>query len=406
MSEPLEPAQLRARDLARVAVSEIRSRRLRSALSVLGVALGVAAIVAVLGLSASSQAGLLAQIDRLGTNLLTVTNGQTLTGDTAELPSTAPSMIARVDGVTAVEGTTVLDGLNAYRTRLIPSVQTNALSVQATDLGLARVIGTRVDVGRDLDAAAAREPVAVLGAAAAERLGIDRIWPGERIWIGPSTRSGQWFDVVGILDSAPLTPTIDSAILVGYPAAEQYLHADAHPETIYVRADIADVTEVRDLLPATADPADPSQADVSRPSDALVARADSAAALGSLFLALSAVSLAVGAVGVANVMVIGVRERRSEIGLRRALGATRGHIRLQFLTESVLLGAAGGVAGVLIGSAATLAFASTAGWDPVLPPIAWGGGLAAAIVIGAAAGLLPAIGAARADPTVALRQSP
>jgi len=111
----------------------------------------------------------------------------------------------------------------------------------------------------------------------------------------------------------------------------------------------------------------------------------------------------VGAVGVANIMVISVLERRSEIGLRRALGATRGHIRSQFLSEAMLLGAAGGVVGVATGSAATAIYASGKGWDVVVPPLAWGGGFVAAVVIGGVAGLMPAVRAARMSPTEALR---
>jgi putative ABC transport system permease protein len=393
-------ARLRPADLAGLASIGLRTRKLRAALSALGIAIGVAAIVAVLGLARSSQAGLLAEISRLGTNLLTVTNGQNFLGGPAKLPLAAPGMVGRLPGVTAVQDTGTVSNANAYRSPLIPSINTNALNVDATTLGLPAVAGTSIAQGRFLNAATAREPVAVLGAAAAQLLGIDRIWPGMRIWAG-----GQWFYVVGILRPAALAPEIDSEILVGFPAAEKYLHFNGHPSEIYVRTtpgSQAVTTRVDSLLGAQADPENPSEVDVSQPSDALTAQADTVGAFDTLFLGLGVVALLVGAIGVANIMVISVLERRQEIGLRRALGATRGQIRVQFLAEAVLLALAGGGAGVILGAVSTGIYAHTKGWAVVIPPEAWAGGLAAALVIGATAGLLPAIRAARLSPTQAL----
>jgi len=393
-------ARLRPGDLAGLASIGLRTRKLRAGLSALGIAIGVAAIVAVLGLAASSQAALLAEIARLGTNLLTVTNGQTLAGATAELPEAAPGMIARLPGVTAVQDTGTIGNVYAYKSPLIPSIETNALSVQAATLNLPAAAGTSLAQGRFLNAATAREPVAVLGAVTAQLLGIDRIRPGMRIWVG-----GQWFYVTGILNRDTYAPEIDSAVLVGFPAAEQYLHFDGHPSEIYVRTaenNQAVTITVDGLLGAQANPESPGQVNVSQPSEALTARADAEGALDTLFLGLGAVALLVGAIGVANIMVISVLERRSEIGLRRALGATRGQIRAQFLAEAILLSVSGGAIGVILGAAATAAYARGHGETVVIPPEAWAGGLAAAVVIGALAGLLPAIRAARLSPTQAL----
>jgi putative ABC transport system permease protein len=387
-------------DLAALASIGLRTRKLRAALSALGIAIGVAAIVAVLGLAASSQAALLNEIAKLGTNLLTVTNGQTLAGATAELPAAAPGMIGRLPGVTAVQDTGAVSSVNAYRSPLIPSINTNALSVDAASLGLPAVAGTSVVQGSYLNAATAGEPVAVLGAAAAQRMGIDRVWPGLRIWVG-----GMWFSVTGILGPAVLAPEIDSSILVGFPAAARYLHFDGHPSEIYVRTtknDQAITTTVDSLLGPQANPENPGEVDVSQPSDALTAAAEAKGALDTLFLGLGAVALLVGAIGVANIMIISVLERRQEIGLRRALGATRGQIRAQFLAEAILLSLAGGAIGVLIGASVTAAYAHAHGEAVVIPAGAWAGGLAAAVVIGALAGLLPAIRAARLSPTQAL----
>ena len=384
-------------DLARVASVGLRTRRMRAALSALGIAIGVAAIVAVLGLSSSSQAGLLAEIDKLGTNLLTVQNGQTLFGQAAELPLAAPGMISRIGPVQQVQYTGSTSA-NVYRSPLIPSVNTNALSVQAASLDLPRTVGATVAFGSYLNAATAREPVAVLGYAAAQRLGIDRLYPGERIWLG-----GMWFYLAGILGSSALAPEIDSSVLVGFPAAERYLGFDGHPTTIYVRSVTSQTAAVQSVLGATADPEAPNQVEVSQPSAALTARAEAQGALNSLFLGLGAVSLLVGAVGVANIMLIGVLERRSEIGLRRSLGATKGNIRNQFLSEAILLAIIGGAVGVTAGVISTVVYAMTKHWQVSIPTTAWAGGLAAAVVIGAIAGLLPAIRAARLSPTEALR---
>jgi putative ABC transport system permease protein len=393
----LVPSRLRAADLLRVASVGLRTRRLRASLSALGIAIGVAAIVAVLGLSSSSQAGLLSQIDRLGTNLLTVTNGEGLTGKTAELPLFAPAMIARIEPVMSVAETAKVTA-SVYRTPLIPAIDTNALSVQAASVNLLGTLGVKVVQGSYLNAATAAEPVAVLGAAAAQRLGVERIYPGERIWV-----EDQWFYLVGVLGPAVLTPEIEGSVLVGFAAAKRYLAANGHANTVYVRANNEEVAAVQSVLAQTANPEAPNEVDVSQPSAALVARADAKRALNGLFLGLGAVALLVGAVGVANIMVISVLERRSEIGLRRALGATRGQIRTQFLAEAILLALGGGAVGVALGALATAVYAATKGWAIVIPSSAWAGGFGAALLIGAVAGLLPAIRAARLSPADALR---
>jgi putative ABC transport system permease protein len=396
-TDTLPPSRLRPADLARVSTVGLRTRVLRAALSALGIAIGVGAMVAVLGLSASSQAGLLAEIDRLGTNLLTVTAGQSLNGKTAELPLTAASMIARVGPVEQVAETGQISA-SVYRSPLIPTTENGSLTVDAASTNLLPAVGTTLAQGRFLNAATSTEPAAVLGASAAEQLGIDRITPGERVWLG-----GQWFYVVGILKPAVLAPEVDTSVLVGFKAASRYLGFDGHPGEIYVRADTNQVAAVQGVLADTANPQSPFQVTVSQPSAALVARAEASSALTGLFLGLGAVALLVGGVGVANTMVISVLERRGEIGLRRSLGSTRGHIRAQFFAEALLLSAFGGAAGIALGALATAAYASVHGWAVVIPPLAWAGGLGSALLIGAIAGLLPAIRAARMQPTEALR---
>jgi putative ABC transport system permease protein len=390
-----------------VASVGLRARPLRAALSALGIAIGTAAIVGVLGLSSSSQAGLIAEINRLGTNLLTVEPGQSLTGGPAHLPREAPARITLLDDVEGVAHTALLKNENVYRSSAIPPAETGGLEVQAAGLSLLSVLATGIARGVWLDPGTAREPVTVLGAVAAQQLGIDRVYPGKRIWLG-----GRWFDVAGVLAPSPLAPDIDDSALVGYPAARKYLGyvsvvggetTAGPPSTIYVRAATGHEAEVQSLLAWTADPEAPYEVNVSQPSDVLTARAAAAGAFNSLFLGLGVVALIVGAVGVANIMIISVLERRSEIGLRRALGARKSQIRMQFLAESILLAVIGGVVGVLAGVAATAVYASSKGWAVVIPIEAWSGGIGSAVLIGAFAGLLPAVRASRMSPTAALR---
>jgi putative ABC transport system permease protein len=399
--------RLRLTDGVRVASVGLRSRPLRAALSALGIAIGTAAIVGVLGLSSSSQAGLLAEIDRLGTNLLTVEAGQRITGGEAKLPSEAPARITHLENVPLVAHTAALKNDHVYRNSMIPVGNTGGLQVRATSLNLLSVLKVEIARGSWLNEGTAREAVAVLGSVAAQRLGIDRVYVGQRIWLG-----GQWFNVAGILEPSPLTPEIDSSALIGYPAAQQHLGyismvnggpTTGRPSTIYVRALTGHEAAVQSLLARTANPEAPNEVNVSQPSDVLTARAAAAGAFDSLFLGLGVVALIVGAVGVANIMIISVLERRSEIGLRRALGATTGQIRMQFLSESILLAVVGGIVGVLAGAAATAVYANSKGWAVVIPTEAWSGGIASAILIGAFAGLMPATRASQMSPTAALR---
>jgi len=405
MSAPGE--RLRLDDWLRVASVGLRARPLRAGLSALGIAIGTAAIVGVLGLSSSSQAGLLAQIDQLGTNMLTAEAGQSLTGGPAKLPLEATARITHLDNVQQVAHTALIKNKSVYRNPMIPVGNTGGLEVRATSLNLPAVLRTGIARGNWLNDGTAREPVAVLGAVTAQRLGIDRVYPDEQIWL-----AHQWFNVAGILEPSPLEPDIDNSALIGYPAAQKYLgyvslvdgeQEAGPPSTIYIRTAIDHVAQVQSLLARTANPEAPSEVNVSQPSDALTARAAAAGAFDSLFLGLGVVALIVGAVGVANTMIISVLERRSEIGLRRALGATKGQIRTQFLAESILLAVMGGGVGVLAGAVATAVYASSKSWAVVVPVEAWSGGIVAAILIGSFAGLVPAVRASRLPPTVALR---
>jgi putative ABC transport system permease protein len=377
----------------------LRIRPLRAALSALGICIGIAAIVGVLGITQSSESDLVHQIDQLGTNLLTVQNGRGFNGAEGNLPQTAPAMIGHIAGVEHVSATALLSP-SVYRTDQVPAFETGGIGVRAADGSLLSALDGSVLHGTYLNAATSRYQVAVLGFGAAQYLGIDRLDFPARIWI-----AGRWFVVAGILNRMPLAPEIDQSALIGWAIAESELGFDGYPTRIYVRAATDQVVAVDRLLAATADPEAPEQVAVSRPSDALAARVAVVSSSTTLVLGLGAIALLVGGVGIANVMFVSVLERRSEIGLRRALGATRGHIALQFLAESLLLSSLGGAVGVASGLGATAAYATLEGWSILVPPVAIESALAAAVFIGAAAGLYPALRASRLSPTEALRSA-
>jgi putative ABC transport system permease protein len=381
-------------DVLRLGAVGLRTRPLRVVLSALGIAIGIAAMMSVVGISASSRAEVDRRLAALGTNLLTVAPGKSFFGDAARLPDDAEAMVARIGPVTDVSATGRVASAHVYRSDRIPAAQSGGLAVLAARPDLPSTVGITVHAGTWLTAPT--YPTVVLGARAASVLGLtDGL--GLEVWLG-----NHWFTVVGILDPVPLAPELDSAALIGWPVASDVLGFDGHPTTIYSRSRDDAVPQVADILAATANPESPNEVQVSRPSDALAAKAATDQAYTGLLLGLGAVALLVGGVGVANTMVISVLERRSEIGLRRALGATRAHVRLQFLSESLLLAALGGAGGVLLGLLVTESYAAWRDWPAVLPLWALAVGLAATLLIGAVAGLYPAMRAARLSPTAAL----
>jgi ABC-type lipoprotein release transport system permease subunit len=394
-ARPIRHARLRPRDIVRVALTGMRARRARTVLSALGIALGLATMVSVVGISASSQAELLRRLDALGTNLLRVRPGDTISSEPVRLPPDAVLKVRGIGPVTAASATGEVAGTTVRRTDRIPAVDTGGIAVQAADVDLLRTLDGGMRAGVWLNEGTVRYPAVVLGSVAAERLGIDRT--GVQVYIG-----GRWFAVTGILRSLPLAPEIDRSALVGFPAAQGLLGFDGHPTTLYERSTEESVAAVRDVLPRTIDPESPQNIAVSNPSDALAARAAAAGTFTKLLLGLGAVALLVGAVGIANTMIISVLERRREIGLRRALGATGGQIRAQFLAESLLLSALGGATGLAAGWLVTVGYAVLRDWPPVVPVWTLAAAPAATLLVGALAGLYPAVRASRLPPTSAL----
>ena len=398
MAKSLPPSRIHLSDLVRTATVGIRSRKTRAGLSAIGIMIGIASIVGILGLSESSKSELLARLDRLGTNLLTVEpDGGFGRGD-GNLPADAASMISRITPVEATSMVSFVEGVNVYKNDLIPEGKTGGISVQAVDSKLLNVLAGSLADGIWFDDAKSAFPTVVLGSVAAERLGVREVTGLQPLWLGE-----QWFIVIGILTTFELAPDLDRAALVGHSAAETYLDHENLPTRVVVRVDPRRVDQVTTVLSATANPEFPEEVVVDRPSEALEAAEAAEDTLTTLFVGLGSIALLVGGVGIANVMVISVIERRGEIGLRRALGATRRHIASQFLGEALLLALMGGVGGVIVGITATAVYANVKGWALIVPPIAVIGGLGAALLIGGVAGLYPATRAARLSPTDALR---
>jgi putative ABC transport system permease protein len=399
MTAPVTAAKsrLRAADIWPLALAGLASRPLRALLSAVGVAIGIATLVSVLGISSSSRAQLVAEIDALGTNLLTVTPSSSFSGQTVTLPTTAPGMIDRIGPV--ITAAAVGDvSANIYRNDRVPAANTEAITVYSADTNLPRAVQAQLADGRFFTQATSRYPAVVLGAAAAAALGIDRADGSVQVWLG-----NHWFTVVGILRPVALAPELDRTALIGGPIAHTLLHASDAPVEIYVRASPASIAAVQTYLPYAADPAAPQDVTVSDPAVALIARADASAAFQGLFIALGGIALVVGGIGIANVMVISVLERQAEIGVRRALGARRLHITVQFAAEAVVLAGLGGAAGAVAGGFATTVYAASRQWDAVVPWPVLLAAIGAGVVVGGLAGLYPALRAARLAPAEALR---
>ncbi|MDH6221702.1 ABC transporter permease [Streptomyces pseudovenezuelae] len=392
------PVRLAPLDLLGLGLLGIRTRKMRAALSALGISIGIATMIVVTGIPASSQKALLNELSAMGTNML---QAQPVPNPNSPvlLPPESVDMVRRIGPVTMASAVANTHATVHRSDRVDPSDYAG-LTILASKVNLLPAINAEVRSGRFLNAATERFPTAVLGSVAATRLGLAKLndrGPAPQIYI-----NDRWFTVIGILARTPLSPDIDRSVLVGWDAARAQLKFDGHPTVIYIKARESAMEAVRGVLPATVYPQLPGMVQISRPSDALAAKRATQTTFSALFLGLAGVALLVGGIGVANTMVISVLERRREIGLRRALGANRGQIRGQFLTESVVLSALGGVAGTVLGVLATVGYATYQHWPPVVPLTSVAEGFGGAVLVGMIAGVYPSIRAARLTPTEAL----
>lgn len=390
-------SKLRFSDVFRVGSSGLRTRKLRSALSTIGITIGIGVLVSVLGLSESGSADLIEELDALGTNLLTIEAGQGFGSGEVKLPVSAPAMVKRIPPIYEVSTVSGISGA-VLRNDLVNDGRTRGITIFAADLNLIKAQRGTMRSGEYFSSATAEFPTVVLGSVAAERLGLTNVTTHHKLWI-----ENQWFAVIGILNPLPLAADLDRSAIVGYGAARRFLDHDETPDVVYVRAYPEHLTDVRSVLAGTVNPENPEEVQVSRASDVLEARAAAQSTFTNLFVGLGAVSLLVGGIGIANVMVITVIERRNEIGLRRALGATRLHIAFQFLSEALLLSVIGGIGGIVLGILVTFIYATWREWTIVIPAYVLLGGLLSSVLIGCVAGLYPALRASSMSPTDALR---
>lgn len=391
--------RLSVADSIRTALIGPRSRKMRTALSALGVAVGIAALTAITGIAASNQAELLAELDSLGANMLVVEPGYGPDNKPVPLPDTSPGMIGRVDGVEEVGVLEkVPEGTGVYRNDLIPESQGNGLTAYAASPDFLSSVEGSVAQGSWFDEANRSLPVTVLGASAAARMGVTA--PGVRVWIGE-----QWYTVIGILDAAGLAESIDASAFLGDRWAAEHVSGkdDDTIASIYVRmADGKTSEAVREAVARAANPSS-EYVQVSGLGDLAGARETANDSLSGLAVGLAAIALLVGGIGIANTMVVAVLERRGEIGLRRALGARSGQIAGQFVAEAIVLGGLGGLAGVLLGGIGVFIYAAIQSQVATIPVAVLVGGPIVALAVGVIAGLYPAVSAARLSPTAALR---
>ncbi len=390
--------RLKIKDLFFVALYGVRARRGRAALTSIGIGIGIAAIVAVTGISASGRADLLATLESLGTNLIKASPQAGFFGTQEKLPDGVVGMIERIGPVEEVTSTTQTD-LIVRRSDFISEFEGGGISTIVTSPELLQVVGGNLIEGRFIQDGLSNIPVTVLGSVTASRLGINTLDTPTKILIG-----NEWFGVVGIIDELKIHPDLDRSVFIGYGVAKTLFDIDKEPTTIYVRANPTYIEDVVEVIAPSMNPENPDQVQVSRPSDALEAQEAADAAFTNLLLGLGSVALLVGGVAIANVMVMSVLERRMEIGVRRSIGATRKEIRYQFLLESIVLSGIGGLVGVVLGTGVTLGYTNYTDIVFSIPVSQVLGAILLALLIGAISGVYPAIKASKIQPAEAVRK--
>ena len=379
------------------AFANLAAHRQRSLLALLGIVIGSASIVAMLTIGHMAQRETLKLFSHMGVDMLSI-HAQPAGDQTARIDRRL------IDGLPG-RVPAVLTGapFASDRTAVTSGAMTADLGVAAVTPALARIVTLRMDRGRFIGPVDDDSLVAVVGAEAAEKLSA----PGAPLTLGSRVRvKGYVFTVIGVLAPVPFTaldPTdFNSAILTPLTAARRIL-ASPDPDTALLRlrpgADAKASGEQ-----AAADLANPTATFQVQSARELIAGMNAQKAIhASLLTAIGAISLLVGGIGVMNVMLMGVMERRREIGLRAAIGATPGDLRIMFLVEAAALAFTGGLIGLMVGLVAAFITAEGSGWTFSLPlyVIPLGPGVAA--LVGVAFGLYPAITASRLDPIEALR---
>jgi putative ABC transport system permease protein len=373
-----------------------RTRPTRAALSAVGIAIGIAALVAVIGIPASLTAQVQAEFESWGANVIEVYPGSDRrSGEKIPLPETAPAMVERIWPVRTSLTLRSVPDVGVYRNDKMMAGETGGLTAMVAEGDLLGTLNGHLAEGRWFDEASTRLPTTVIGAKVSERL---RVGLGGRVWIGQS-----WWAVIGVLERLPLySSQLDNVAFLA-PEWANKTFGSVPITQILANAYVGQADAVHAVMAATVNPANPAGVEVSKPSDYAQAQDYFLEIIRSLALGLGAIALLVGAIGIANTMVVSVMERRGEIGLRRALGARTGQIGLQFVLEAAVIGCLGGILGVIFGVYAVFCFTAYTAIAFAVPAWVFLAGPAASIAIGMLAGLYPSLKAARQSPTAALR---
>ncbi len=398
--------RLRIVDLFDETLAGVFARPARAALTTLGTVLGIASLVATLGISRTAGGQIVGRFDELAATQVTVSARTSGSGSSsraaAALPWDVETRLDRLNGVVASGAVAEASDPGALRT--VPlidpeNVTERLVPVFAGSVGYLDAVRGTISNGRWFDQGHVdrRDGVVVIGADVATEFGIDRLDRQPGIFIGD-----QVFTVIGILDAAPRDTGLLQSVIVPYTAAQDRLDV-ARPQRVVIETDIGAAQLIAEQAPVALNPNASDGLKVSAPRDPTRTKNAVQDDVNQLFLLLGLISLVVGAIGIANVTLVTVMERTGEIGLRRALGASRRHIALQFLAESTVMGLVGGIVGATVGIVTIVAVAGSRDWTPVLDlwlPLA---APFAGAVVGLVAGLYPSVRAARMEPVDALR---
>ena len=397
----LPGSRLRARDAISLGTLGLRTRKGRTAMAAIGIAIGVASLIALVGIINSGEADAQRDLLEQGIDVLELTPGTSFADEPVLLPGAAAAIDTHMRDVVKVVASIRRVPATLRKTDFIPEVETGGIrlfAVNADDLDLLVPLRGGVAHGRFHDAATVQVPTVVLGSDTAGVLGFDELYANPTVHI-----SGHEFAVIGVLDPFTISQglTLNRAAIIGFPVAEKLYDADDNPERIWVQTNLDVIEQVRGLLPRQANPEAPGEVSVS--SLDLDAREIISENFESLLSLLVVVIIVVGAIGVGNIMLISVLERRGEIGVRRALGAKKSHIAVQFLIESVLLTVLGGLIGIVFGLAVVAMVTRVLDWPLTIEFLFIVIGLAVTVGVGLVAGLYPSWRASRMDPAEAVR---